>query len=91
MMQTMVLKADERIVTRLVSLFDLFPKDGYELFVSPYSESEQRLDELARTVNFDDDEQVQEFCAQLSDVGKTEWWAHHRAEYLQGVPDENRH
>ena len=90
-MKTMVIKADESIVERIVSLFDLFPKDRYELSVLPYGDAERRIDELAKTVDFDNDDQVQDFCVKLSDLGKDQWWLSHRREYLQGVPHADRH
>ena len=89
-MKTMLIKADDVIVERIVSLFELFPKERYELSVSPYTEEERVLDELAKTMDFHDDAQVMEFCVKLSDLGKEQWWTRHRREYLQGANHAGR-
>lgn len=90
-MKTMVIKADDVIVERIVSLFDLFPKERYELAVMPYTEEEREIDELAHRLNFDDDDQIMEFCVKLSDLGKRQWWSTHDKKYLEGVIREDRH
>jgi len=57
-MKTVLIKANDIIVERIVSLFELFPKDQYELSVLPYTEEEQALDELAKTIDFKDEEKA---------------------------------
>ncbi len=79
-MKTMVIKADDTIVERIVSLFDLFPKEQYEMTVMPYSEGERELDEFAKTIDFNDDDHVMEFCVRMSDLGKRAWWSKHGKE-----------
>ena len=57
-MKTVLIKANDIIVERIVSLFELFPKDQNELSVLPYTEEEQALDELAKTIDFKDEEKA---------------------------------
>ena len=78
-MKTLIIKAEDTIVERIASLFELFPREQYDIAVFPYTREERELDQLASTINFDDEEQVMEFCVKMSDIGKREWWAtHHR-------------
>jgi hypothetical protein len=84
-MKTMIIKADDAIVERITLLFELFPKEQYELSVSPYTEEERALDEFAKSIDFNNDDQVMEFCVKMSTIGKRQWWSKHKKEYLQGV------
>lgn len=38
-MKTLVIKANDMLIERVISLFELFPKDQYELAVIPEKES----------------------------------------------------
>jgi len=49
----------------------------------PYTEEERELDEFAKTIDFNDEDQVMEFCVRMSDIGKRDWWSKHGKEYLK--------
>ncbi|MBD3306206.1 hypothetical protein GF339_07435 [candidate division KSB3 bacterium] len=76
-MKTLVIQAEDAIIDRIIPLFELFSQRQYDMKVLPYTDEDRELDELADQIDFDDEEQLMEFCVKMSDLGKRQWWATH--------------